>query len=172
MGLSIILLAAGEGKRMKTDLPKPLIKLGDIPMVQHSLNTSMKLNPDRLILVTGYKKDEVKKYVLAENSGDFIFCEQKERLGTGHAVKQALPYLPENGKTLVLYADVPLVSLGTLRKLIRSCIRKKMSILTMYQSVSHESVLHTSKQGGRAHTHTHAAHDWLGSRHEAQCHRP
>ena len=83
MGLSIILLAAGEGKRMKTDLPKPLIKLGDIPMVQHSLNTSMKLNPDRLILVTGYKKDEVKKYVLAENSGDFIFCEQKERLGTG-----------------------------------------------------------------------------------------
>ena len=130
MGLSIILLAAGEGKRMKTDLPKPLIKLGDIPMVQHSLNTSMKLNPDRLILVTGYKKDEVKKYVLAENSGDFIFCEQKERLGTGHAVKQALPYLPENGKTLVLYADVPLVSLGTLRKLIRSCMRKKMSILT------------------------------------------
>ena len=130
MGLSIILLAAGEGKRMKTDLPKPLIKLGDLPMVQHSLNTSMKLNPDRLILVTGYKKDEVKKYVLAENSGDFIFCEQKERLGTGHAVKQALPYLPENGKTLVLYADVPLVSLGTLRKLIRSCMRKKMSILT------------------------------------------
>ena len=61
MGLSIILLAAGEGKRMKTDLPKPLIKLGDIPMVQYSLNTSMKLSPDRLILVTGYKKDEVKR---------------------------------------------------------------------------------------------------------------
>ena len=49
MGLSIILLAAGEGKRMKTDLPKPLIKLGDIPMVQHSLNTSMKLKKVYLI---------------------------------------------------------------------------------------------------------------------------
>ena len=130
MGLSIVLLAAGEGKRMKTDKPKPLVSLADRPLIQYSLDTAKELKPERLILVTGYKKDEVKKYVLSQNPGDYIFCEQKERLGTGHAVKQAAPYLPDAGKTLVLYADVPLVSVKSLRKLIKSCNRKKLSILT------------------------------------------
>ena len=130
MGLSIVLLAAGEGKRMKTDKPKPLVSLANHPLIQYSLDTAKELKPERLILVTGYKKDEVKKYVISKNPGDFIFCEQKERLGTGHAVKQAAPYLPDTGKTLVLYADVPLVSLKSLRKLIKSCNRKKLSILT------------------------------------------
>ena len=130
MGLSIVLLAAGEGKRMKTDKPKPLVHLADHPLIQYSLNTAKTLKPERIVLVTGYKKDEVKKYVLSNNPGDFVFCEQKERLGTGHAVKQAAPYLPDAGKTLVLYADVPLVSAKSLRKLIKSSNRKKLSILT------------------------------------------
>ena len=130
MGLSIVLLAAGEGKRMKTDKPKPLVNLADHPLIQYSLDTAQELKPERMILVTGYKKDEVKKYVLSKNAGDYIFCEQKERLGTGHAVKQASPYLPDMGKTLVLYADVPLVSSKSLRKLIKSSNRKKLSILT------------------------------------------
>ena len=130
MSLSIVLLAAGEGKRMKTNLPKPLVMLGSDPLVQHSLDTIKKMKPDKTILVTGYKKDEVKKYVLENNAGDFIFCEQKERLGTGHAVKQASPYLPDKGKTLVLYSDVPLVSARSLKKLIKSAQRKKISILT------------------------------------------
>ena len=118
MGLSIVLLAAGEGKRMKTDKPKPLVHLADHPLIQYSLDTAKALKPERIVLVTGYKKDEVKKYVISNNPGDFIFCEQKERLGTGHAVKQAAPYLPDAGKTLVLYADVPLVSIKALKKLI------------------------------------------------------
>ena len=130
MGLSIVLLAAGEGKRMKTEKPKPLVHLADHPLIQYSLDTAKALKPERIVLVTGYKKDEVKKYVISNNPGDFVFCEQKERLGTGHAVKQAAPYLPDSGKTLVLYADVPLVSLKTLRKLIASVNRKKLSILT------------------------------------------
>ena len=130
MGLSIVLLAAGEGKRMKTDKPKPLVHLADHPLIQYSLDTAKTLKPERIVLVTGYKKDEVKKYVLSNNPGDFVFCEQKERLGTGHAVKQAAPYLPDTGKTLVLYADVPLVSVKSLRKLIKSSSRKKLSILT------------------------------------------
>ena len=130
MGLSIVLLAAGEGKRMKTDKPPPLVNLADHPLIQYSLDTAQELKPERMILVTGYKKDEVKKYVLSKNAGDYIFCEQKERLGTGHAVKQASPYLPDIGKTLVLYADVPLVSSKSLRKLIKSSNRKKLSILT------------------------------------------
>ncbi len=130
MGLSIVLLAAGEGKRMKTDKPKPLVNLADHPLIQYSLDTAQELKPERMILVTGYKKDEVKKYVLSKNAGDYIFCEQKERLVTGHAVKQASPYLPDIGKTLVLYADVPLVSSKSLRKLIKSSNRKKLSILT------------------------------------------
>lgn len=130
MSLSIVLLAAGEGKRMKTNLPKPLVMLGSDPLVQHSLDTIKKMKPDKTILVTGYKKDEVKKYVLENNAGDFIFCEQKERLGTGHAVRQASPYLPDKGKTIVLYSDVPLVSARSLKKLIKSAQRKKISILT------------------------------------------
>ena len=79
MSLSIVLLAAGEGKRMKTNLPKPLVMLGSDPLVQHSLNTIKIMKPEKTILVTGFKKDEVKNYVLSNNSGDFIFCEQKER---------------------------------------------------------------------------------------------
>ena len=130
MGLSIVLLAAGQGKRMKTAKPKPLVELADKPLIQYSLDTAMKLNPERTVLVTGYKKDEVKKYVLSNNPGDFVFCEQKERLGTGHAVKQAAQYLPEKGKTIVLYSDVPLISETTLKKLIKSSNRKKLSILT------------------------------------------
>jgi bifunctional UDP-N-acetylglucosamine pyrophosphorylase/glucosamine-1-phosphate N-acetyltransferase len=130
MGLSIVLLAAGEGKRMKTEKPKPLVHLADHPLIQYSLDTAKALNPERIVLVTGHKKDEVKKYVISNNPGDFVFCEQKERLGTGHAVKQAAPYLPDNGKTLVLYADVPLVSSKTLKKLVVSANRKKLSILT------------------------------------------
>ena len=62
MGLSIVLLAAGQGKRMKTAKPKPLVELADKPLIQYSLDTAMKLNPERTVLVTGYKKDEVKKY--------------------------------------------------------------------------------------------------------------
>ena len=115
---------------MKTEKPKPLVHLADHPLIQYSLDTAKALKPERIVLVTGYKKDEVKKYVISNNPGDFVFCEQKERLGTGHAVKQAAPYLPDSGKTLVLYADVPLVSLKTLRKLIASANRKKLSILT------------------------------------------
>ena len=130
MGLSIVLLAAGEGKRMKTDKPKPLVTLADQPMIQYSIDTAMSLKPQRMILVTGYKKDEIKKYVISNNSGSYVFCEQKERLGTGHAVKQATPYLPDSGKTLILYADVPLVSPKTLKKLISSISRKRLSILT------------------------------------------
>ena len=130
MGLSIVLLAAGQGKRMKTTKPKPLVELADKPLIQYSLDTAMKLDPERIILVTGHKKDEVKKYVLANNPGDYIFCEQKERLGTGHAVQQAAQYLPESGKTIVLYSDVPLVSVTTLKKLIKSSNRKSLSILT------------------------------------------
>ena len=63
MGLSIVLLAAGEGKRMKTDKPKPLVHLADHPLIQYSLDTAKTLKPERIVLVTGYKKDEVKKYV-------------------------------------------------------------------------------------------------------------
>jgi len=106
------------------------VHLADHPLIQYSLDTAKALKPERIVLVTGYKKDEVKKYVIANNPGDYVFCEQKERLGTGHAVKQAAPYLPDSGKTLVLYADVPLVGAKSLKKLIASSNRKKLAILT------------------------------------------
>lgn len=64
MGLSIVILAAGEGRRMKTDKPKPLVNLADLPLVQYPLNTAKALKPERIVLVTGYKKDEVKNMCL------------------------------------------------------------------------------------------------------------
>ena len=73
MGLCIVLLAAGQGKRMKTTKPKPLVELADKPLIQYSLDTAMKLNPERIVLVTGHKRDEVKKYVLGNNPGDYVF---------------------------------------------------------------------------------------------------
>ncbi len=80
MGLSIVLLAAGEGKRMKTEKSKPLVHLADHPLIQYSLDTAKALNPERIVLVTGYKKDEVKKYVIANNPGDYIFVNKKKGL--------------------------------------------------------------------------------------------
>ena len=78
MGLSIVLLAAGEGKRMKTDKPKPLVSLANHPLIQYSLDTAKELKPERLILVTGYKKDEVKKYVISKKADIDLFSHISE----------------------------------------------------------------------------------------------
>lgn len=112
--LHIVILAAGKGTRMYSKLPKVLHEIGGEPMVQRVIDTASSLNPQSISVVIGHGKEQV----LARVKRDVNWVEQTEQLGTGHAVKMALPHLPKEGRTLVLYGDVPLTDADTLQKLL------------------------------------------------------
>ncbi|MFS6937808.1 bifunctional UDP-N-acetylglucosamine diphosphorylase/glucosamine-1-phosphate N-acetyltransferase GlmU [Neisseria animaloris] len=112
--LHIVILAAGKGTRMYSKLPKVLHEIGGEPMVQRVIDTAQSLNPQSICVVIGHGKEQV----LARVERDVNWVEQTEQLGTGHAVKMALPHLPKEGRTLVLYGDVPLTDADTLQKLL------------------------------------------------------
>lgn len=112
--LHIVILAAGKGTRMYSKLPKVLHEIGGEPMVQRVIDTARNLNPQSISVVIGHGKEQV----LARVNRDVNWVEQTEQLGTGHAVKMALPHLPKEGRTLVLYGDVPLTDADTLQKLL------------------------------------------------------
>ena len=113
--LAIVILAAGQGKRMKSDLPKVLHPLDGRPMVQHVLDTASALNPSRLVVVVGNRADQVQSAL----NHDVIFVEQTQRMGTGHAVMQAEAVLDDSYDVLVLYGDMPLLQSATLQALMR-----------------------------------------------------
>ncbi len=115
MQLEIIILAAGRGVRMQSDLPKVLHPLAGKPLIWHVLKTAAALNPFKLHVVVGHSAEKVKT-ACADFSVNWVF--QKEQLGTGHAVLQALSEVSPESRVLVLYGDVPLISVGTLRQLI------------------------------------------------------
>jgi bifunctional UDP-N-acetylglucosamine pyrophosphorylase/glucosamine-1-phosphate N-acetyltransferase len=113
--LSIVILAAGQSTRMKSELPKVLHPLAGKPMVQYAVETAADLTSEKPLLVVGNGADQVRRAV-----GDrVIYVEQKEQLGTGHALLQTRPLLEGRRETvLVWYADMPLLSADTLRQLI------------------------------------------------------
>lgn len=113
--LNVVILAAGMGKRMQSSVPKILHLLAGRPLLSHVIDTAKRLSPDKICVVYGYGGDVVREKILDE---DLIWIEQAEQLGTGHALMQALPALDREGITLVLFGDVPLVRIETLRKLI------------------------------------------------------
>ncbi|KPN72163.1 bifunctional UDP-N-acetylglucosamine diphosphorylase/glucosamine-1-phosphate N-acetyltransferase GlmU [Neisseria sp. 83E34] len=114
--LHIVILAAGKGTRMYSKQPKVLHEIGGQPMVERVIDTAASLNPQSIAVVIGHGKDQV----LARVKRDVVWVEQTEQLGTGHAVKVALPHLPADGKTLVLYGDVPLINKTTLEALLNA----------------------------------------------------
>ncbi|MDS1139511.1 bifunctional UDP-N-acetylglucosamine diphosphorylase/glucosamine-1-phosphate N-acetyltransferase GlmU [Pusillimonas sp. SM2304] len=118
--LNIVILAAGLGKRMQSDLPKVLHPLAGKPMLAHVLDNARALDPNRIVVVVGHGAERVKQAFA--DQPDIEFALQSPQQGTGHAVQQAAPLLQESGKaddaTLVLYGDVPLVQSDTLRRLI------------------------------------------------------
>ncbi|RZS84485.1 bifunctional UDP-N-acetylglucosamine diphosphorylase/glucosamine-1-phosphate N-acetyltransferase GlmU [Pigmentiphaga kullae] len=118
--LNIVILAAGMGKRMKSDLPKVLHGLAGRPMLTHVLGAARALDPSRIVLVVGHGADTVKRHY--EQDTDLGFVLQQPQLGTGHAVQQAVPELAGGDAagdvTLVLYGDVPLVNSDTLKRLL------------------------------------------------------
>ncbi|MGI9315870.1 MAG: bifunctional UDP-N-acetylglucosamine diphosphorylase/glucosamine-1-phosphate N-acetyltransferase GlmU [bacterium] len=120
MSLEIIILAAGQGTRMRSTLPKVLHQVGGKSMLQHVVETSLQLNPKSIHVVTGYGSDTVKENTLAalgEKAQGIRWVLQKEQKGTGHAVAQAMPEVDNSSTCLILYGDSPLVNVETLRDL-------------------------------------------------------
>jgi bifunctional UDP-N-acetylglucosamine pyrophosphorylase / glucosamine-1-phosphate N-acetyltransferase len=113
--LSVVILAAGEGKRMKSALPKVLQPLAGRPLLKHVIDTARELEPAVIHVVHGHGSEEVRA-VLADEP--VVWTLQEPRLGTGHALAQALPQIPDSHVVLVLYGDVPLISRGTLARLL------------------------------------------------------
>jgi bifunctional UDP-N-acetylglucosamine pyrophosphorylase/glucosamine-1-phosphate N-acetyltransferase len=117
--LNVVILAAGQGKRMRSDLPKVLHKLADKPLLGHVISTARSLKPRHICVVYGHGGDQVRAaFSDPVLDADLKWAEQKEQLGTGHAVLQALPHLDAALPTLVLYGDVPLTKAATLQWLI------------------------------------------------------
>ena len=114
--LHVIVLAAGEGKRMKSAKPKVLMPLAGRPMLAHVLDTARALQPARIHVVYGHLGDQVRAALT--DLGDLGWVHQPEQRGTGHAVKLAMPNVPEDARVLILYGDVPLIRGDTLRKLL------------------------------------------------------
>ncbi|PLZ00707.1 UDP-N-acetylglucosamine diphosphorylase/glucosamine-1-phosphate N-acetyltransferase [Burkholderia sp. WAC0059] len=112
--MNIVILAAGAGTRMHSALPKVLHPLAGRPLLSHVIDTARSLGPTRLVVVIGHGGEAVRAALAAP---DVQFAEQRERLGTGHALQQALPFIDPGAPTLVLYGDVPLTRAGTLRRL-------------------------------------------------------
>jgi bifunctional UDP-N-acetylglucosamine pyrophosphorylase / glucosamine-1-phosphate N-acetyltransferase len=112
--MNIVILAAGTGKRMRSALPKVLHPLAGRPLLSHVIDTARSLEPTRLVVVIGHGAEAVRTAVGAP---DLQFAVQKQQLGTGHAVQQALPLLDPSVPTLVLYGDVPLTRASTLKRL-------------------------------------------------------
>jgi bifunctional UDP-N-acetylglucosamine pyrophosphorylase/glucosamine-1-phosphate N-acetyltransferase len=114
--LHVVILAAGEGKRMKSALPKVLLPIAARPMLAHVIDTARALQPAAIHVVYGNRGDQVRA-ALADQP-DLAWAEQAQQLGTGHAVQQALPAIPDDARVLVLYGDVPLIAADTLRRLL------------------------------------------------------
>src|SRR3990167_9524187 len=132
MDLNVVILAAGKGTRMKSLLPKVLQPLAKKPLLSHVLQTSLRLNATRVIVVYGHGGEQVKDQISSQFPGSPIeWVEQREQLGTGHAVKQALPQLQDNSRTLVLYGDVPLTGDDTLNRFLNQVSPGQCGVLTV-----------------------------------------
>lgn len=117
MALNIVILAAGQGKRMNSDLPKVLHTLAGRPLLGHVIETARALEASRIVVVYGHGGSRVPQAVQAP---DLVYVLQQPQLGTGHAVLQAVPHLDALAPTLVLYGDVPLMTAATLKTLLHA----------------------------------------------------
>ena len=128
MPVDIVILAAGQGTRMKSDLPKVLQPLAGRPMLEHVLERSADLDAEAVHVVYGYGGHQVPQ-ALADWPVEWIL--QERQLGTGHAVTQAMPGIADNSVVLVLYGDVPLISEGTLTELLEKADSGELALLSV-----------------------------------------
>jgi len=125
--MNVVILAAGLGKRMRSDLPKVLHALAGKPLLAHVLEAARSLKPGVICVVYGHGGERVRA---ALNHADLLWAKQEPQLGTGHALAQALPHLDPKAPTLVLYGDVPLIRTETLQALC-SAAGKGLALLTV-----------------------------------------
>ena len=129
MALNIVIMAAGKGTRMRSNLPKVLHKLAGRPLLRHVMDSAAQLAPQRTVVITGHGAALVEAAVAADGA---ICVRQEPQLGTGHAVQQAVPALgSEPGTTLILNGDVPLIAPATARALAQACGGEKLALLTV-----------------------------------------
>ena len=118
MKLGVVILAAGQGTRMKSDLPKVLHRLAGKPLLGHVIDYARTLAPEEIVIVYGHGGEQVR--TAFADQPDLRWAEQAQQLGTGHAVQQAMPHLTIADHVLVLYGDVPLTRPETLRQLVEA----------------------------------------------------
>ncbi len=126
--LSVIILAAGQGKRMKSDLPKVLQPLAGKPLLAHVIDAAKALHADAIHVVYGHGGERVKQAFANET---VHWALQAEQLGTGHAVAQAMPGIPDDHLVLILYGDVPLIRTATLEQLLASVDAQSIGMLSV-----------------------------------------
>jgi len=125
--LSVVVLAAGRGTRMKSSLPKVLHCIASRPLVEHVISDALELGAADIHVVFGHGGEQVQQ---ALSAYDLNWAEQAEQLGTGHAVEQALPPIPDDHLVLLLYGDVPLITVQTLQRLIAATKGDALALLT------------------------------------------
>lgn len=126
--LDIVILAAGKGTRMRSNLPKVLHPVGGRPLVQHVIDSARALGSDQILVVVGHGAEQVEASMAAD---DIRFVHQTQQLGTGHAVQQALPHFRDDATVLILYGDVPLTQASTLEKLAQVVTADTIGLLTV-----------------------------------------
>jgi bifunctional UDP-N-acetylglucosamine pyrophosphorylase/glucosamine-1-phosphate N-acetyltransferase len=130
MSLTTVILAAGQGKRMHSDTPKVLHKLAGVTLLEHVVNTSYQVNTQQPpVVIYGHAGDKVQHSLGHLN---VTWVAQDQQLGTGHALRQALPHLPDDGRVLILYGDVPLISADTLKNFIATTPQDTLGMLTTH----------------------------------------
>jgi bifunctional UDP-N-acetylglucosamine pyrophosphorylase/glucosamine-1-phosphate N-acetyltransferase len=133
--VDVVVMAAGKGTRMRSRLPKVLHRLGGRALIDHVIATAADMDARRVIVITGHGAAEVEAALAAgaQASGRAApsFVRQEPQLGTGHAVQQAVPALPDDGSALILNGDVPLIRAATLRALVERCGGKQLALLTV-----------------------------------------
>lgn len=133
--LDVVIMAAGKGTRMKSALPKVLHRLGGRALLAHVMDCAAQLSARQAVVITGHGAMEVEA-ACAGRTGDSAslslkFARQEPQLGTGHAVQQAMPFLDDDGITLVLSGDVPLTQAATLEALLAQCGGQRLALLTL-----------------------------------------
>ena len=129
--LDVVVLAAGRGKRMNSDLPKVLHTLAGRPLLEHVLDTAARLRPHMVHVVVGYGADQVREAMAAATQGlPVSWVHQANQQGTGHAVSQALPDIADDACVLVLYGDVPLIAADTLEACVAAAHAGDIGVVT------------------------------------------
>ena len=133
MSLSIVIMAAGKGTRMKSSRPKVLHKLAGQPMLAHVIGTTSTLAAQQQVVITGHGAEMVETAMRAAFAqAPLQFVRQEPQLGTGHAVQQAVPVLPDDGITLILNGDTPLIEASTAQALVDACAGNQLALLTIH----------------------------------------